>query len=80
MLEISEMLNAARVLAPVTRHTPIVEAPKLNPEANIWLEPANLRFMEPFKLRDVYDGTYARAVELVIQFFTGNELRKNDFY
>lgn len=54
MLEISEVFNAARVLQRVARHTPPVAAPKVNPEAEIWLKPENLQLTGSFKLRGAY--------------------------
>lgn len=54
MLEISEVFNAAKVLGNVARHTPLVAAPKLNPEADVWLKPENLQLTGSFKLRGAY--------------------------
>lgn len=54
MLEISEVFNAARVLGAVARHTPIVAAPKLNPEADVWIKSENLQLTGSFKLRGAY--------------------------
>ncbi len=54
MLEISEVFNAAKVLGNVARHTPLVAAPKLNPEADVWLKSENLQLTGSFKLRGAY--------------------------
>lgn len=54
MLEISEIFKASKVLGAVARHTPLVAAPKLNPEADVWLKPENLQLTGSFKLRGAY--------------------------
>lgn len=54
MLEISDVYKAARVLGSVARHTPIVAAPKLNREADVWIKSENLQLTGSFKLRGAY--------------------------
>ncbi len=54
MLEINEIYNAAAVLRGVARHTAPVAAPKINPDADIWLKPENLQLTGSFKLRGAY--------------------------
>ena len=53
-LEINEVFNAQRVLSGVARHTALVEAPQINPDAEIWLKPENLQLTGSFKLRGAY--------------------------
>jgi len=38
----------------VARHTALVEAPQINPDAEIWLKPENLQLTGSFKLRGAY--------------------------
>ena len=54
MLEISEIFNAAAVLKGVARKTAIIPAPKLNPEAEIFLKTENLQLTGSLKLRGAY--------------------------
>ena len=54
MLEINEVFNAARVLKEVARHTDLIEAPAVNPEADVWLKTENLQLTGSFKLRGAY--------------------------
>lgn len=54
MLEINEIFNAARVLNGVARHTALVAAPQINPEADVWLKTENLQLTGSFKLRGAY--------------------------
>lgn len=54
MLELSEIYNASRVLEGVARHTPIMYASRLNPEANVYLKCENLQNTGSFKLRGAY--------------------------
>ena len=53
-LEINEVFNAQRVLAGVARHTALVAAPQVNPEADVWLKTENLQLTGSFKLRGAY--------------------------
>ncbi len=54
MLEISEIFNAAAVLKGVARKTAIIPAPKINPEADVYLKTENLQLTGSFKLRGAY--------------------------
>ncbi|MDE6134279.1 MAG: threonine ammonia-lyase [Muribaculaceae bacterium] len=54
MLDISEIFNAAAVLKDVARKTAIIPAPKINPEAEIFLKTENLQLTGSFKLRGAY--------------------------
>ncbi|MDE6437744.1 MAG: threonine ammonia-lyase, partial [Muribaculaceae bacterium] len=54
MLEISEIFNAAAVLKGVARKTAIIPAPKINPEADVFLKTENLQLTGSFKLRGAY--------------------------
>ncbi|MBD5276633.1 MAG: threonine ammonia-lyase [Bacteroides sp.] len=54
MLEISEIFNAAAVLNDVARKTSIIPAPKINPEAEVYLKTENLQLTGSFKLRGAY--------------------------
>ena len=54
MLEISEIFNAAAVLKNVARKTAIIPAPKINPEAEVYIKTENLQLTGSFKLRGAY--------------------------
>ena len=54
MLDIKEIYNAAEVLKNVARHTELIHAPNLNPEADIYIKPENLQLTGAFKLRGAY--------------------------
>ena len=54
MLEISEIFNAAAVLKDVARKTSLIPAPKINPEADVYLKTENLQLTASFKLRGAY--------------------------
>lgn len=54
MLEISEIFNAAAVLKNVARKTAIIPAPRINPDAQIYLKTENLQLTGSFKLRGAY--------------------------
>ena len=54
MLEISEIFNAAAVLKNVARKTAIIPAPRINPEAEVYLKTENLKLTGSFKLRGAY--------------------------
>lgn len=54
MLEISEIFNAMAVLKGVARKTSVIPAPKINPEADVYLKTENLQLTGSFKLRGAY--------------------------
>lgn len=54
MLQISEIFNAAAVLQGVARKTAVIPAPKINPEAQVFLKTENLQLTGSFKLRGAY--------------------------
>lgn len=54
MLEISEIFNATAVLKNVARKTAIIPAPRINPDAQIYLKTENLQLTGSFKLRGAY--------------------------
>lgn len=54
MLQISEIFNAAAVLQGVARKTSVIPAPKINPEAQVYLKTENLQLTGSFKLRGAY--------------------------
>ena len=54
MLEISEIFNAAAVLKGVARKTSLIPAPKINPEADVYLKTENLQLTGSFNLRGAY--------------------------
>lgn len=54
MLQISEIFNAAAVLKGVARKTSLIPAPKINPEADVYLKTENLQLTGSFKLRGAY--------------------------
>lgn len=54
MLDINEIYKAAEVLKDVARHTELIHAPALNPEADIYIKPENLQLTGAFKLRGAY--------------------------
>lgn len=54
MLELSEVFKAADVLKGVARHTPIMFASRINPEAKVHLKCENLQNTGSFKLRGAY--------------------------
>lgn len=53
-LQINEIFNASAVLKDVARKTAIIPAPKINPEAKIFLKTENLQLTGSFKLRGAY--------------------------
>lgn len=53
-LQINEIFNASAVLKDVARKTAIIPAPKINPEAQIFLKTENLQLTGSFKLRGAY--------------------------
>ncbi len=54
MIQISEIYKASEVLKSVVNKTPLIYAPKINKEAQIYLKPENLQFTGSFKLRGAY--------------------------
>ena len=54
MIKIEDVYDAARVLKGVARHTALVEAPQVNPAANVWLKTECLQLTGSFKLRGAY--------------------------
>lgn len=53
-LQINEIFNASAVLKDVARKTTVIPAPKINPEADIFLKTENLQLTGSFKLRGAY--------------------------
>ena len=51
MLTLDKIYHAAYVLKDVVRHTDLIKAPALNPEADIYLKPENLQVTGSFKVR-----------------------------
>ncbi len=54
MLTLDKIYHARYVLKPVIRETDIIKAPKINPEADIWLKTENLQITGSFKVRGAY--------------------------
>lgn len=54
MLKIEDIYDAARVLKGVARHTALVQAPQVNPAADVWLKTECLQLTGSFKLRGAY--------------------------
>lgn len=54
MLNLSDVYRAAHVLKGVVRHTELISAPRINPEAEIYLKPECLQHTGSFKLRGAY--------------------------
>ncbi len=54
MLHINEIYKASEVLKSVVNKTPLIYAPKINNDAQIFLKPENLQFTGSFKLRGAY--------------------------
>ncbi len=54
MLDIQEIYNAAEVLKDVARHTELIHAPNINPQADVYIKPENLQLTGAFKLRGAY--------------------------
>ena len=54
MLTLDKIYHAAFVLKDVIRSTGVIHAPKLNPEANIYLKTENLQVTGSFKVRGAY--------------------------
>ncbi len=54
MINLSDVYRAAHVLKGVVRHTELIAAPRINPEAEIFLKPECLQHTGSFKLRGAY--------------------------
>lgn len=51
MVTLDKIYHAAHVLKSVVRHTDLIKAPAINPDADIWLKPENLQVTGSFKVR-----------------------------
>ena len=51
MLNLDNFYKARYALSRIIRRTDLVQAPRLNPEADIYLKPENLQHTGAFKLR-----------------------------
>ena len=51
MVTLDKIYHAAHVLKSVVRHTNLIKAPAINPDADIWLKPENLQVTGSFKVR-----------------------------
>ena len=54
MLSLDDLYRARYVLSSIIRHTDLVEAPKLNPDSEIFIKPENLQITGSFKIRGAY--------------------------
>ena len=54
MLSLDKIYHASYVLKGVARKTDVLHAPKINPEANVYLKTENLQNTGSFKLRGAY--------------------------
>ena len=54
MLTLDKVYHAAIVLRDVIRETDLIPAPKINPEAEIYLKTENLQVTGSFKVRGAY--------------------------
>ena len=54
MLTLDKIYHAAFVLREVIRETGLIPAPKINPEAEIYLKTENLQVTGSFKVRGAY--------------------------
>lgn len=54
MLTLDKIYHAKYVLKQVIRETDVIQAPKINPESNIWLKTENLQITGSFKVRGAY--------------------------
>lgn len=54
MLTLDKVYHAKYVLKPVIRETDVIHAPKINPEAQIFLKTENLQITGSFKVRGAY--------------------------
>ncbi len=51
MVTLDKVYHAAHVLKNVVRHTDLIKAPAINPDADVWLKPENLQVTGSFKVR-----------------------------
>ncbi|MBR1764976.1 MAG: threonine ammonia-lyase [Ruminococcus sp.] len=54
MLTLDKVYRARHVLKEVIRETEVIKAPKINPEANVYLKTENLQITGSFKVRGAY--------------------------
>lgn len=54
MLTLDSIYKASHVLKEVIRRTDLIKAPKINPEADVYLKPENLQVTGSFKVRGAY--------------------------
>ena len=54
MLTLDSIYKASHVLKEVIRHTDLIKAPKINPDAEVYLKPENLQVTGSFKVRGAY--------------------------
>lgn len=54
MLTLDKIYHARHVLKQVIRETEVIKAPKINPEANVFLKTENLQITGSFKVRGAY--------------------------
>ncbi len=54
MLTLDKIYHAKYILKQVIRETDVIQAPKINPESNIWLKTENLQITGSFKVRGAY--------------------------
>ena len=54
MLSLDDLYRARYVLSSIIRRTDLVEAPKLNPDSEIFIKPENLQITGSFKIRGAY--------------------------
>lgn len=54
MLTLDSIYKASHVLKEVIRHTDLIKAPKINPNADVYLKPENLQVTGSFKVRGAY--------------------------
>ncbi|MCH5204106.1 MAG: threonine ammonia-lyase [Oscillospiraceae bacterium] len=54
MLTLDSIYKASHILKEVIRHTDLIKAPKINPDADVYLKPENLQVTGSFKVRGAY--------------------------
>lgn len=54
MLTLDKIYHAKYILKQIIRETDVIQAPKINPESNIWLKTENLQITGSFKVRGAY--------------------------
>ncbi|MDE5854836.1 MAG: threonine ammonia-lyase [Ruminococcus sp.] len=54
MLTLDKIYHAKYILKQVIRETDVIQAPKINPDSNIWLKTENLQITGSFKVRGAY--------------------------